>query len=57
MNSSCDEMQVDIQNEDDFGMSLGHEETACAEADFACKLALQKINGLEVALGDTKNVS
>ncbi|XP_061357779.1 phosphatidylinositol/phosphatidylcholine transfer protein SFH11 [Gastrolobium bilobum] len=52
-NTANDEMQVDMQNKS--GLSLALEETAYAETDSACRLALQKINGLEAALGDTKN--
>lgn len=50
-------MQVDMQNENDFSKSLALEERARAMTDSSCRLALQKIDLLEAALGDTKNVS
>ena len=46
------EMQVDLKIEDDIGAR-----TECSEKDSACELALQKVDELEAALGDTKNVS
>ena len=45
-------MQVDLKIEDDIGAR-----TECSEKDSACELALQKVDELEAALGDTKNVS
>ncbi|KAF1874688.1 hypothetical protein Lal_00007302 [Lupinus albus] len=41
--------KVDIQNKNEFRMSLALEETTCM-------LALQKVKGLEAAIGDTKNI-
>lgn len=44
------QVDIDVRKKDDSGaMTIG--------PDFACKLALRKINGLEAALGDVKNVS
>nr|XP_029148626.1 phosphatidylinositol/phosphatidylcholine transfer protein SFH11 isoform X2 [Arachis hypogaea] len=46
----------DMGNQNDFGFNLAPlAESACAGSDSKYKLALQKINGLEAALGDTKN--
>jgi hypothetical protein len=45
-------MQVDMQN-----MSSALEETTCVRTYSSCRLGLQKIDGLEVSLGDIKNVS
>ncbi|XP_057740806.1 phosphatidylinositol/phosphatidylcholine transfer protein SFH11 isoform X3 [Arachis stenosperma] len=46
----------DMGNQNDFGFNLAPlDESACAGSDSKYKLALQKINGLEAALGDTKN--
>ena len=45
-------MQVDTKNEDGVGAI-----TECVEKDSACKLALKKVDELEAALGDTKNMS
>lgn len=51
------EMQVEMQNKDDFSMFLALEETARVRTDSSCRSALQIIDWLEAALGDTKNVS
>ena len=45
-----------MENKNDYNF-LALEVIACAGTDSKYKFALQKINGLEAALGDTKNVS
>lgn len=48
------DIQVGMQNKDNMSV---FEEATCEGSDSACKLALQKIDWLEVVLGDIKNVS
>jgi hypothetical protein len=48
-----------MQNKDDISRSMSSalEETTCVRTYSSCRLGLQKIDGLEVSLGDIKNVS
>lgn len=50
-------MQVDMQNKDYVSMSLALEKTTYARTNSSCRLALQKIDWLEVTLGEIKDVS